>query len=116
MHVFPLFLTCSQWLWREPVHVQLPELLEQCRSGLVQRGEGFPVWSRIHQRRRGRTLHPGATESTTVQTLNQKKAGMNHVMLSIQVVWYNSNQIGCAMAYCPNSTYKYFYVCHYCPP
>uniref|UniRef100_A0A3B3BFK0 SCP domain-containing protein n=1 Tax=Oryzias melastigma TaxID=30732 RepID=A0A3B3BFK0_ORYME len=33
-----------------------------------------------------------------------------------QVVWYNSNQIGCAMAYCPNSTYKYFYVCHYCPP
>uniref|UniRef100_A0A8C7ZBJ8 SCP domain-containing protein n=1 Tax=Oryzias sinensis TaxID=183150 RepID=A0A8C7ZBJ8_9TELE len=33
-----------------------------------------------------------------------------------QVVWCNSNQIGCAMAYCPNSTYKYFYVCHYCPP
>uniref|UniRef100_A0A3Q4N6F0 Cysteine-rich venom protein-like n=1 Tax=Neolamprologus brichardi TaxID=32507 RepID=A0A3Q4N6F0_NEOBR len=33
-----------------------------------------------------------------------------------QVVWYRSNQIGCAMAYCPNSKYKYFYVCHYCPP
>uniref|UniRef100_A0A7N9AMC4 Cysteine-rich venom protein TEL1-like n=1 Tax=Mastacembelus armatus TaxID=205130 RepID=A0A7N9AMC4_9TELE len=33
-----------------------------------------------------------------------------------QVVWYRSNQIGCAMAYCPNSTYKYFYVCQYCPP
>uniref|UniRef100_A0A672GI92 Cysteine-rich venom protein TEL1-like n=1 Tax=Salarias fasciatus TaxID=181472 RepID=A0A672GI92_SALFA len=33
-----------------------------------------------------------------------------------QVVWYNSNKIGCAMAYCPNSTYKYFYVCQYCPP
>ncbi|XP_036003202.1 cysteine-rich venom protein TEL1-like [Fundulus heteroclitus] len=33
-----------------------------------------------------------------------------------QVVWHNSNQIGCAMAYCPNSQYKYFYVCHYCPP
>ncbi|CAI5683995.1 serotriflin isoform X2 [Oreochromis niloticus] len=33
-----------------------------------------------------------------------------------QVVWYRSNQIGCAMAYCPNSAYKYFYVCHYCPP
>ncbi|KAM9778236.1 serotriflin-like isoform X2 [Syngnathus typhle] len=33
-----------------------------------------------------------------------------------QIVWYRSNQIGCAMAYCPNSSYKYFYVCHYCPP
>nr|XP_043905280.1 cysteine-rich venom protein-like [Solea senegalensis] len=33
-----------------------------------------------------------------------------------QVVWYRSNQVGCAMAYCPNAKYKYFYVCHYCPP
>ncbi|XP_007546022.1 PREDICTED: cysteine-rich venom protein TEL1-like isoform X2 [Poecilia mexicana] len=33
-----------------------------------------------------------------------------------QVVWATSKNIGCAMAYCPNSTYKYFYVCHYCPP
>ncbi|XP_058469750.1 cysteine-rich venom protein-like [Solea solea] len=33
-----------------------------------------------------------------------------------QIVWYRSNQVGCAMAYCPNASYKYFYVCHYCPP
>ncbi|KAM8846465.1 serotriflin-like [Synchiropus picturatus] len=33
-----------------------------------------------------------------------------------QIVWYSSDQIGCAMSYCPNSRYKYFYVCHYCPP
>ncbi|KAM9562382.1 LOW QUALITY PROTEIN: cysteine-rich venom protein TEL1-like [Guaruba guarouba] len=32
-----------------------------------------------------------------------------------QVVWYNSHQIGCAVAFCPNRTYKYFYVCQYCP-
>ncbi|NXG63378.1 CRIS2 protein, partial [Hemiprocne comata] len=32
-----------------------------------------------------------------------------------QVVWYNSYQIGCAVAFCPNSRYKYFYVCQYCP-
>lgn len=32
-----------------------------------------------------------------------------------QVVWYKSYQIGCAVAYCPKSTYKYFYVCQYCP-
>uniref|UniRef100_W5NHS1 ShKT domain-containing protein n=1 Tax=Lepisosteus oculatus TaxID=7918 RepID=W5NHS1_LEPOC len=32
-----------------------------------------------------------------------------------QVVWYRSNNIGCAVAFCPNSSYKYFYVCHYCP-
>uniref|UniRef100_A0A3B5KX06 SCP domain-containing protein n=1 Tax=Xiphophorus couchianus TaxID=32473 RepID=A0A3B5KX06_9TELE len=32
-----------------------------------------------------------------------------------QVVWATSKNTGCAMAYCSNSTYKYFYVCHYCP-
>ncbi|XP_048106562.1 cysteine-rich venom protein Cau1-like isoform X2 [Alosa alosa] len=33
-----------------------------------------------------------------------------------QIVWNRSDQLGCAMAHCPNSKYKYFYVCHYCPP
>ncbi|XP_041660842.1 cysteine-rich secretory protein 2-like [Cheilinus undulatus] len=33
-----------------------------------------------------------------------------------QVDWYRSNHIGCGMAYCPNTDYKYFYVCQYCPP
>ncbi|XP_053879450.1 cysteine-rich venom protein pseudechetoxin-like [Malaclemys terrapin pileata] len=32
-----------------------------------------------------------------------------------QVVWYKSYQIGCAIAYCPQRFYKYYYVCHYCP-
>ncbi|KGL79382.1 Cysteine-rich secretory protein 2, partial [Tinamus guttatus] len=32
-----------------------------------------------------------------------------------QLIWYNSYQIGCAVAYCPNSRYNYFYVCHYSP-
>ncbi|XP_068262860.1 cysteine-rich venom protein-like [Nyctibius grandis] len=32
-----------------------------------------------------------------------------------QVVWYNSYQVGCAVAFCPNSKYKHFYVCQYCP-
>uniref|UniRef100_A0A8C9FU56 SCP domain-containing protein n=1 Tax=Pavo cristatus TaxID=9049 RepID=A0A8C9FU56_PAVCR len=33
-----------------------------------------------------------------------------------QLVWYNSYQVGCAVAYCPKNQYNYFYVCHYCPP
>ncbi|XP_049914591.1 cysteine-rich venom protein TEL1-like isoform X1 [Epinephelus moara] len=33
-----------------------------------------------------------------------------------QMVWHNSNKVGCGIAYCPNSTYKYYYVCQYCPP
>uniref|UniRef100_A0A8C8S062 ShKT domain-containing protein n=1 Tax=Pelusios castaneus TaxID=367368 RepID=A0A8C8S062_9SAUR len=33
-----------------------------------------------------------------------------------QVVWYKSYQIGCAIAFCPDREYSYFYVCHYCPP
>ncbi|NXT36942.1 CRIS protein, partial [Pelecanoides urinatrix] len=32
-----------------------------------------------------------------------------------QLVWYNSYQIGCAVAFCPTSKFKYFYVCQYCP-
>ncbi|NXW55472.1 CRIS protein, partial [Eurystomus gularis] len=32
-----------------------------------------------------------------------------------QMVWHNSNQVGCGVAYCPNSKYQYFYVCQYCP-
>ncbi|KAK2534022.1 Crisp2 [Columba livia] len=32
-----------------------------------------------------------------------------------QVVWWNSKEIGCAVAYCPNHQYKYYYVCQYCP-
>ncbi|XP_028648478.2 cysteine-rich venom protein-like [Erpetoichthys calabaricus] len=33
-----------------------------------------------------------------------------------QLVWASSNQVGCAVTYCPKSPYKYFYVCQYCPP
>ncbi|XP_033001530.1 cysteine-rich venom protein helothermine-like [Lacerta agilis] len=32
-----------------------------------------------------------------------------------QVVWYNSHQIGCAIAFCPDQEYQYYYVCQYCP-
>ncbi|NXF73746.1 CRIS2 protein, partial [Sclerurus mexicanus] len=32
-----------------------------------------------------------------------------------QLIWYNSYQVGCAVSYCPMNSYKYFYVCQYCP-
>nr|XP_056712797.1 ancylostoma secreted protein-like [Euleptes europaea] len=32
-----------------------------------------------------------------------------------QIVWYNSYQIGCSVAYCKDKGYPYFYVCQYCP-
>ncbi|XP_039604049.1 cysteine-rich venom protein Cau1-like [Polypterus senegalus] len=32
-----------------------------------------------------------------------------------QMIWASSGFVGCAGAYYPNSPYKYFYVCHYCP-
>ncbi|XP_043918598.1 cysteine-rich secretory protein 2-like isoform X2 [Protopterus annectens] len=32
-----------------------------------------------------------------------------------QVVWLNSHQVGCAVHYCPNHQYPFYYVCHYCP-
>ncbi|XP_061478281.1 cysteine-rich venom protein helothermine-like [Rhineura floridana] len=33
-----------------------------------------------------------------------------------QVVWYKSNEVGCALAYCSaQPIFKYFYVCQYCP-
>ncbi|KFR13648.1 Cysteine-rich venom protein pseudechetoxin-like, partial [Opisthocomus hoazin] len=33
-----------------------------------------------------------------------------------QLIWYNSYQIGCGVAYCPRNQFHYFYVCQYCPP
>ncbi|XP_010885778.1 cysteine-rich secretory protein 2-like [Esox lucius] len=33
-----------------------------------------------------------------------------------QVVWATSKEIGCAVAKCPNSVWKFYYVCQYCPP
>ncbi|XP_068198399.1 cysteine-rich secretory protein 3-like [Antennarius striatus] len=33
-----------------------------------------------------------------------------------QIVWHNSNQIGCGKANCPNNFLKTFLVCQYCPP
>ncbi|XP_075779469.1 cysteine-rich secretory protein 2-like isoform X1 [Pelodiscus sinensis] len=32
-----------------------------------------------------------------------------------QVVWYSSYEVGCAVAYCPEKYFKYYYVCQYCP-
>ncbi|KAM4771704.1 cysteine-rich venom protein DIS2-like [Rhinophrynus dorsalis] len=33
-----------------------------------------------------------------------------------QVMWYRSYQVGCHVSQCNKSIYKFFYVCHYCPP
>ncbi|XP_056344541.1 cysteine-rich venom protein kaouthin-2-like isoform X2 [Oenanthe melanoleuca] len=32
-----------------------------------------------------------------------------------QMVWHNSYKVGCGLAFCNNTRYSYFYVCHYCP-
>ncbi|KAI1241315.1 hypothetical protein IHE44_0009793, partial [Lamprotornis superbus] len=32
-----------------------------------------------------------------------------------QLIWYNSYKVGCGVSYCPTDSYKYFYVCQYCP-
>ncbi|KAG8548470.1 hypothetical protein GDO81_025280, partial [Engystomops pustulosus] len=32
-----------------------------------------------------------------------------------QLCWYLSHRLGCAVAYCPNGAYRWFFVCHQCP-
>ncbi|XP_053918342.1 cysteine-rich venom protein TEL1-like [Cuculus canorus] len=32
-----------------------------------------------------------------------------------QLIWYNSYEVGCGVAYCPKDQFSYFYVCQYCP-
>ncbi|XP_054830310.1 serotriflin-like [Eublepharis macularius] len=32
-----------------------------------------------------------------------------------QIIWYNSREVGCAVAHCPDTKYPFFYVCQYCP-
>lgn len=41
-----------------------------------------------------------------------RKAVIGHYT---QVVWYSSSVVGCGIAYCPNQSLKYYYVCQYCP-
>lgn len=66
-------------------------------------------WDRRATFRRSNLQNGGASRLGNLQSF--------HSSLSPpQVVWYRSNQLGCAMAHCPSSTFKYFYVCHYCPP
>lgn len=119
--------------------------MERCHPVLVRRGEGLALRNGICQRRRGRALHTGAVVFTlrictwpvnpewfTYTWAAWKMRGFQlewverdapfdtrwfwTCCLSAQLVWYRSNQVGCAMASCPNAAYKYFYVCHYCPP
>ncbi|XP_078233981.1 serotriflin-like [Pogona vitticeps] len=33
-----------------------------------------------------------------------------------QMIWHNSNQVGCATSICPKSANKFYHVCRYCPP
>nr|XP_060641625.1 cysteine-rich secretory protein 3-like [Anolis sagrei ordinatus] len=32
-----------------------------------------------------------------------------------QIIWHNSNQVGCSLAFCPENNGIFVYVCHYCP-
>ncbi|KAJ6659604.1 hypothetical protein lerEdw1_018573 [Lerista edwardsae] len=32
-----------------------------------------------------------------------------------QLIWYNTHEVGCAVAYCPDKEYSFEYVCRYCP-
>ncbi|KAJ7345704.1 hypothetical protein JRQ81_001654 [Phrynocephalus forsythii] len=32
-----------------------------------------------------------------------------------QMIWHNSNRVGCATAICPQAENKFFYLCRYCP-
>uniref|UniRef100_A0A3Q0RWJ8 ShKT domain-containing protein n=1 Tax=Amphilophus citrinellus TaxID=61819 RepID=A0A3Q0RWJ8_AMPCI len=56
--------------------------------------------------------------SNIIQTWYNEVKDFSHGVGSInggEFVWNMSNQIGCAMACCPKSIYKYFSICHYCP-
>ncbi|XP_042313871.1 cysteine-rich venom protein piscivorin-like [Sceloporus undulatus] len=39
----------------------------------------------------------------------------NDISVYTQLVWHNSNQVGCALALCPMNKFSYFYLCNYCP-
>uniref|UniRef100_A0A3P8YZW8 SCP domain-containing protein n=1 Tax=Esox lucius TaxID=8010 RepID=A0A3P8YZW8_ESOLU len=78
-----------------------------------------------HSPRKQRTVGP-MSWSETIQTwynegeeysykFNRPKHIGRYVGHYIRLVWANSNQIGCGAAHCPNSKFKYYYVCHYCP-
>ncbi|XP_020646268.3 cysteine-rich venom protein helothermine isoform X1 [Pogona vitticeps] len=65
-------------------------------------------WSQVIQKwyDEGKTFEYGSAATST----NTK------IRVYTQVVWYNSYQVGCAVAFCPGQpVFKYFYACQYCP-
>uniref|UniRef100_A0A8B9I2E8 Cysteine rich secretory protein 2 n=1 Tax=Anser brachyrhynchus TaxID=132585 RepID=A0A8B9I2E8_9AVES len=63
------------------------------------------------------------TWAETIQVWNSQGSNFKYAnsndtleLYEYNQVWYNSYQVGCAVAYCPRNQYNYFYVCHYCPP
>ncbi|XP_053140140.1 cysteine-rich venom protein piscivorin-like [Hemicordylus capensis] len=63
--------------------------------------------------------------SEVIETWHRKKSNFKYGVGAIdpkkdiygytQLIWYNSKEIGCSVAHCPESSFAFFYVCRYCP-
>ncbi|KAM4771247.1 serotriflin-like [Rhinophrynus dorsalis] len=76
-------------------------------------GENLYMASRPHSWRKGiQGWYDEVYDFVFGKGPKSKNAVIGHYT---QLVWYKSYLLGCAVAYCPQQTLPYYYVCHYCP-
>ncbi|XP_061478302.1 serotriflin-like [Rhineura floridana] len=46
---------------------------------------------------------------------SKKIAPEKHFLGYTQIVWYNSHEVGCTFAHCPENEFPFFYMCRFCP-
>uniref|UniRef100_A0A8C8RZG0 ShKT domain-containing protein n=1 Tax=Pelusios castaneus TaxID=367368 RepID=A0A8C8RZG0_9SAUR len=121
--VNPTASNMLKMVWNSEAERNAQRWANQCKLSISPRNErvvnGSPCGENIMQ-----ATYP-LTWSDAIQSWYNQVANFKYGTGAIkdnapiagytQVVWYNSYQVGCAVAYCPRSQYQYFYVCQYCP-
>ncbi|XP_025949641.1 cysteine-rich venom protein-like [Dromaius novaehollandiae] len=122
--VIPTASNMLKMEWSEKAAISAQKWANKCQMKSSPREErlidGVPCDENILQ------LTYPKTWSEAISTWYSQIAGFKYGSESLkytaniqsytQLIQYNSYQVGCAVAYCPNSRFNYFYVCHYYPP
>ncbi|KAL0963104.1 hypothetical protein UPYG_G00349750 [Umbra pygmaea] len=122
--VQPPATNMKQMNWDKDAAANALKWANQCRNK-----ESPKKWRKISNSRCGENRYVSSNERPWTEVIqswyNENKdysykfngpihgKAVNHYT---QVVWANSDMIGCAVAFCPKNKFNYFYVCHYCPP
>uniref|UniRef100_A0A8B9PVJ8 ShKT domain-containing protein n=1 Tax=Apteryx owenii TaxID=8824 RepID=A0A8B9PVJ8_APTOW len=121
--VIPTASNMLKMTWNEKAAANAQKWANKCQMKISPRKErivnGVPCGENILQ-----STYP-STWAETIKVWHSQKYNFKYGVGSIkktdkiqsytQLISYNSYQVGCATAYCPNSQFPFMRVCHYCP-